>query len=415
MVRPGYTRTEVGEVPEDWNTSLVGSLCTISSGTTPARALSDRYFRNGSTRWVKTLDLNNGRIRSTEECVTDTALEETSLRVYPIGTVLVAMYGGFEQIGRTGLLEVPACVNQALSAVQPDRKRLDPAYVLHFLNHHVRYWRAVASSSRRDPNISSRDVAAFPIAHPPLPEQARISGTIDDLQTLVESLEHLLAKKRAIKQGAMQSLLTGAKRLPGFTEPWQQRTLGSIGRFLKGSGVTRDQANSGHLPCIRYGEIYTHHTDVVQQFFSRITREVAASALRLQQGDLLFAGSGETKEEIGKCVAFVHDVEAYAGGDIVVLRPSWGNATFLGYFLNTQPVMRQKASRGQGDAVVHISSRALAEVTGSFPQPEEQAAIAEVLADLDADLDATSAKLDKARAIKQGMMQELLTGRIRLV
>ncbi|MFY9341988.1 MAG: N-6 DNA methylase [Planctomycetota bacterium] len=215
-------------------------------------------------------------------------------------------------------------------------------------------------------------------------------------------------------QGAMQSLLIGTRRLPGFTGPWEKRSLGQLGSFLKGSGITRDQAAGGSLPCVRYGEIYTHHSEIVRSFQSWITRNVAATALLLRKGDLLFAGSGETKEEIGKCVAFIHDIEAYAGGDIIVLRPSWGDSTFLGYYLNSPTIVRQKASRGQGDAVVHISSRALGEVTGMFPQPAEQAAIAEVLADLDADIDATAAKLAKARAIKQGMMQELLTGRIRL-
>jgi type I restriction enzyme S subunit len=130
---------------------------------------------------------------------------------------------------------------------------------------------------------------------------------------------------------------------------------------------------------------------------------------------VLFAGSGETKGEIGKCVAFVSEAEAYAGGDIVILRPRATDSQFLGYALNTPSVARQKASFGQGDAVVHISASALAQVSLALPPVEEQTAIAAVLSDMDAEITALEARREKTRAIKQGMMQQLLTGRIRLV
>jgi type I restriction enzyme S subunit len=137
--------------------------------------------------------------------------------------------------------------------------------------------------------------------------------------------------------------------------------------------------------------------------------------MRLRKGDLLFAGSGETKEEIGKCAAFVVDVEAYAGGDIVILRANDVDSTFMGYVLNAPIVAAQKASRGQGDAVVHISAGALASISVVVPSVEEQTAIATVLSDMDAELAALEARRTKTQALKQAMMQSLLTGRIRLV
>ena len=187
------------------------------------------------------------------------------------------------------------------------------------------------------------------------------------------------------------------------------------GRILKGSGIRKDESQSGDIPCVRYGEIYTKHSDYIKDFHSWISPKVAATARRLKTGDVLFAGSGETKEEIGKCVAFVDELEAYAGGDIVILRPENTNAMFLGYYLNTVPVNRQKASRGQGDAVVHIGSGALAEIDLMLPPVEEQTAIATILSDMDAEIAELETRLAKARQIKQGMMQELLTGRIRLI
>ena len=124
LERPAYKQTEVGVIPEDWDVSTIADLANTSSGTTPSRAQAERYFGRGNIPWVKTLDLNNGSISETEEAVTPTALAETSLQLYPDGAVLVAMYGGYNQIGRTGLLKIPATINQALTAICPDVKRL---------------------------------------------------------------------------------------------------------------------------------------------------------------------------------------------------------------------------------------------------------------------------------------------------
>lgn len=167
--------------------------------------------------------------------------------------------------------------------------------------------------------------------------------------------------------------------------------------------------------CIRYGEIYTKHHDYIRGFHSFIPREIASQSQRLRKGDLLFAGSGETAEEIGKCVAFLGDEEAYAGGDIVVFSPVDQDSMYLGYLMNHASVSCQKSRMGQGHAVVHISARNLALLDLRLPKFEEQTGIAAVLSDMDAEIAALEARRDKTRALKQGMMQELLTGRIRLL
>lgn len=198
-------------------------------------------------------------------------------------------------------------------------------------------------------------------------------------------------------------------------EDWNVVPLGSLGSFSKGQGIRKDEASSGDIPCIRYGELYTHHNDIVRVFNSRISAAVARSSKRLKQGDLLFAGSGETKEEIGKCVAFVGDEEAYAGGDIVILSANKGVPTFFGYLFNAPVIARQKASKGQGDAVVHISANALSSISVPLPPTKaEQEAIAEALSDADALIEFLAQLLAKKRHLKQGAMQQLLTGKKRL-
>ena len=144
-------------------------------------------------------------------------------------------------------------------------------------------------------------------------------------------------------------------------------------------------------------------------------RSVALTALPIQTGALLFAGSGETAEEIGCCAAYLGKEQAYAGGDIVVLTPVEQDSIYLGHLMNHPTVVAQKARMAQGNAVVHISASNLAQVKVELPSTTEQTAIAAVLSDMDNEITALEERRDKTRAIKQGMIQALLTGRVRLV
>ena len=193
---------------------------------------------------------------------------------------------------------------------------------------------------------------------------------------------------------------------------WEVKQLSTIGKFTKGQGIRKDEATNGEIPCVRYGELYTRHNDYIKEYFSFISNETAKSARRLRPGDILFAGSGETKEEIGKCAAFVDNIEAYAGGDIVILSPIDVSPLFLGYLLNAQHIQKQKASKGQGDAIVHISANQLGSIQIPLPPTKsEQTAIATALSDTDALIENLEKLIAKKRNIKQGVMQELLKPR----
>lgn len=196
---------------------------------------------------------------------------------------------------------------------------------------------------------------------------------------------------------------------------WDVKTLNDLGSFMKGKGIKRDDVTDDGLACVRYGELYTRYNNYVYSPASRIPESVAQTAQPLKTGDLLFAGSGETAEEIGKCVAYLGEEDAYAGGDIVILRPVDQNSLYLGHLLNHAVVAEQKARYGQGDAVVHISARNLAMVKLPLPPTtDEQDAIAKVLSDVDGLIGALERLIAKKRAIKQAAMQQLLTGKTRL-
>ena len=404
----GYKHSEVGIIPVDWEVVQL-SQCLKRAPTyginAPAIPFDSRF-----PTYLRITDITEeGRFAE----ATKASVEHSASVSYllEVGDIVFARTGA--SVGKSYLYNPQdGCLVFAgfLIRLSPNPDQLIPAYLRFFAQSQV-YWHWVKVNSMRSgqPGINGREYASLPIPLPTLTEQHAIAEVLGDADALIESLEQLIAKKRAVKQGVMQELFHPKVE-------WVATKLGSLGVFLKGSGVRKDDTQSGDIPCIRYGEIYTKHSDYIKAFYSWISPAVASTARRLKVGDVLFAGSGETKEEIGKCVAFVDDVVAYAGGDIVILRPEKVCALFLGYYLNTAPINRQKASRGQGDAVVHIGSTALADIDLTLPPTiAEQTAIAAILSDMDEEIAALETKLTKARMVKQGMMQELLTGRVRLV
>jgi len=413
-VRPGYKQTEAGPLPMDWELMPLGEslIGRPQYGINAAAApFSDRL-----PTYIRITDISpEGRFAPAELVSVNTTRANDYFLVE--GDIVLARTGAsvgksYRYRSEDGQLVFAGF----LIRVRPNPDRLLPGYLAAYLTTGP-YWSWVRMMSMRSgqPGVNGNEYAQLPVPHPPLPEQRAIATALSDVDALLGGLDRLIAKKRDLKQAAMQQLLTGQTRLPGFHGEWEVKRLGETGTFLKGNGVKKDEANSGDLPCIRYGEIYTHHNDYIRSFNSWISSAVATTATKLRQGDLLFAGSGETKEEIGKCVAFVDDREAFAGGDIVILRLAHATPMFMGYYCNTAPINTQKASKGQGDAVVHISAAALSSIEVALPSHDEQTAIAAILFDMDAELAALVARRNKTRDLKQAMMQELLTGKTRLV
>ena len=409
VIQTGYKQTEVGVIPEDWEIRPLLSVVRIASGQVDPRV---EPYRSMILVAPDHIESGTGRLLSKVTAADQRAISGKYL--FDGGDIIYSKIRPY--LKKAILADFDGLCSADMYPLKPANGVSAGFVFASILGHRFTKYAESVSVRSGMPKINREELAEYTIAMPPTKaEQEAIANALSDTDALIQSLEQLIAKKRQIKQGAIQELLTGKKRLPGFSGEWEVKRLGELGLFLKGSGVRKDESLSGNLPCIRYGEIYTKHSDYIKAYYSWISPEVAAKAQRLKQGDILFAGSGETKEEIGKCVAFVEDREAYAGGDIVILRPENSNPTFLGYCLNTDAINKQKASRGQGDAVVHIGAGALSNIEITIPKFPEQTAIATILSDMDAEIAALETKLAKTRQLKQGMMHNLLTGRIRLI
>ena len=409
----GYKWTEAGVIPEDWEAVALGEVADIKNGATPSTRISANW--NGAIPWCTPTDITNtpGKyLAETARSITEQGLDGSGANLLPAGALLLCSRA---TIGEIKIASVTVCTNQGFkSLVCMEHVHNEFLYYL-VLTLKPRLIRQAIGSTFLE--IGKQALAALQCGFPPLKEQRAISEALSDVDRLLEALDALIDKKRAVKQATMQQLLTGKTRLPGFNGEWERRRLGSLGVFLKGRGIKREDVSVSDtgFPCIRYGELYTRYENHILSAVARIPSSIAELALPIKKGDLLFAGSGETSEEIGRCAAYLGDESAFAGGDVVVLTNLDQNSLYLGYLMNHPTVAIQKSRLSQGDAVVHISARSLVQIEIDLPPVEEQAAIAAVLSDMDAEIAALERRRDKTRTLKQGMMQQLLTGRTRLL
>ncbi len=197
-------------------------------------------------------------------------------------------------------------------------------------------------------------------------------------------------------------------------EPWKIESLGNIGSFHKGKGISKSELIELGIPCVTYGELYTIHHNIIRQFKSFISIDSARRSFQLEKGDILLAGSGETANEIGKAVAFDFDFTAYAGGDIVVFRQNKQISHFLGYALNHEIANRQKFKMGQGNSVVHIYTSSLKNLMVLLPTIPEQKKIVNILNTWDEAIKKTQATIEQLKKRNKGLAQLLLTGSKRL-
>ena len=259
----------------------------------------------------------------------------------------------------------------------------------------------------------------LPFAVPPLPEQRAIAAALSDVDALLDGLERLIAKKRDLKQAAMQQLLTGKTRLPGFSGEWEVKRLGDFGSTFGGlTGKTKTDFGDGAARYITFMNVMTNVV-IDCDVFDCVNVSPDEMQNRANKGDLFFNGSSETPEEVAMCAVLLEDVQdVYLNSFCFGFRFREGaeaDGVFFAYYLRSKEGRELMKSLAQGSTRYNLSKVALLSSPLRLPSLPEQTAIAAILSDMDAELSALAARRDKTRALKQAMMQELLTGRTRLL
>ena len=269
-------------------------------------------------------------------------------------------------------------------------------------------------------HLYGRDMANFRFYAPSVKEQRAIAEVLSDVDGLIQSLDALIAKKRAIKQATMQQLLTGKTRLPGFSGEWETKRLGDIGE-ISGAGVDKKiRPNEIMVRLVNYLDVYRkaflYSKDLVQEVSAKQDQVRRCS---VNKGDIFFTPTSEVRDDIGRSAVAMENISDGVYSYHVVrlrLNTNW-DLRFRAYAFDTKDFYDQASLSCEGSGTRYvITLPKFRAITIRFPPTtEEQSAIATILSDMDAEIAALERRRDKTCAIKQGMMQQLLTGRIRLV
>lgn len=427
LVRPGYKQTEVGVIPEDWEVASLGAVSTVVRGGSPRPAGDSRYFNGSFIPWLTVASLTS--IPDVQLVVSETATsltEEGSRRSRTLnpGTLIVANSGA--TLGVAKILGIKCCANDGIAALQNVREGVNVPFVAHFINTQTSVLREVVATGNGQPNLNTGLIGAICFPLPPnLTEQQAIADALGDADVLIESLEHLLAKQRLLRQATMQALLTGERRLPGFEGAWAPVPMGELFDFGGGYTASRDQLATDGVCYLHYGDIHTSDKtfiDVRAEFDAIPKLDVPLGRVQgtlLRHGDVVFVDASEDEDGTSKHVVIENpDGIPFIAGLHTIAARSRADALDNGYkryCFQTAAVKEQFRYFAVGTKVSGVSKGNIGKITVRVPPLAEQAAIATVLSDLDAEIAALEARIAKARQVKQGMMQELLTGRIRLV
>ena len=322
------------------------------------------------------------------------------------------------QLGKVFLVNEPCWPHDTTLWVK-DFKGNDPEFVYWFLTA-FKLERFDAATSV--PTLNRNNLVGIPIKLPGVPEQRAIAAALSDVDALIGALDNLIAKKHAIKLATMQRLLTGETRVAGFKKTWEIRSLRELVRFIPTANNARKDLGSGwQVLYIHYGDVHGHDRPVMDcavEELPTIDPEKVSGIEQLRSSDLVIADASEDYAGIGKSVELeVGPGQEVVGGlHTIVCRGYEGHwAPGFKAYLQFIPAFKKALVRAAtGISVYGISKKHVGEVNLALPDSDEQEAIVSVLSDMDAEIAALEHRRDKTRAVKQGMMQQLLTGRTRI-
>jgi len=391
-----FKDTEVGRIPVDWEVKRLGEIAEIATGSTPPT--KDKTNYGDKYLFVSPADLRENKyVWNTEKKLSEKGFRLS--RKFPPNTILFTCIGS--TIGKTGILPIEATSNQQINAILPNES-YSTEFVYYYLSHIALEIKALASE-QAVPIINKSTFELIEILLPPLPEQKAIAKVLSDMDELIESIEKLIHKKKQIKQGAMQELLTGKKRLPGFSGEWEVKRLGNFLKFQVGYPFNSKYFNQDNLGIRLIKNRDLKSDEQLFYYTGKYSEEYLVN-----NGDVLVGMDGEfipclwnkglglLNQRVGRIIT----------GEEIDLE-------FVHYFL-IEP-LKKIQNTTSGTTVKHLSHSDVENLELPLPPLPEQKAIAQILSDMDAEIEALEKKLEKYKQIKEGMMEKLLTGQVRLV
>lgn len=419
MIETKFKQTELGLIPEDWEVGTFADfLTTFSAGATPYRGILDNFI--GQIPWISSGELNYCDIDDTKEHISLDAQRNTHLTIHKPGTFLIAITGleAAGTRGRCAFVKTPATTNQSCLAINGTDK-MTVKYLFWFYRQWSDYLAFNFSQGSKQQSFTAEIAKRLPIYAPSLKEQKKIAEALNDVDALIRELDDLTEKKKAVLQGTMQELLTGRRRLSGFHEPWREVAFKDLGYTYNGlSGKTGADFGHGESKFIMFVNVIYKDT-ISPDYFGSVDISLAEKQNKVQQNDLIFNTSSETPEEVGMCCCVSEEYpNLYLNSFCFGFRfyESNVNARFITFILRSRVGRLLMMELAQGSTRYNLPKRRFLSSSIKLPKDlREQDEIAMILSDMTKEIEELKAKREKYAAIRQGMMQQLLTGKIRLI
>ena len=406
----GYKQTEVGVIPEDWDAGCLGRFWSV----TDCKHVTAQFVANGfplaSIREVQSrfIDLANAK-QTTQEFY---LLLIEGGRKPRIGDLILSRNATVGEMAQVADWHPPFAMGQDVCLLRKNSPDFSTNYLQSLFRSSIianQLTDLMVGSTFKRVNIEQ--IKEFAVPMPPPPEQEAIAEALSDADALIESLTQLIAKKRQLKQGAMQELLTGKRHLHGFSGEWEVKTLSEIGESLIGLTYKPGDVRDTGLLVLRSSNVFEGTLRFEDNVFVDVD---VPERIIVRRGDILICVRNGSRDLIGKCARIDERAEGMTfGAFMAVFRTPFHN--FVHHQFQSDVIKRQ-IHEHLGATINQITNKSLNSFQIPFPtDEEEQSAIAAILSDMDAGIAALETKLAKARDIKQGMMHNLLTGRIRLV
>lgn len=411
-----YKKSEYGLIPVDWKEGTFADFLEgFSAGATPYRGITSNF--KGKIKWISSGELNYNRINDTIEHISEEAFTKTSLKIHPEGTFLMAITGleAAGTRGRCAFVGNPAATNQSCMAIYPTDKMINE-YLYYFYRKYSEILANKYCQGTKQKSYTSNIVKLLPIVCPPsIKEQASIAAALSDVDSLISALTKKIEKKKAIKQGLMQQLLTGKKRLPGFCGDWMTYSIEEL--FELGNGYTPSKAISsfwfnGTIPWFRMEDIRLHGR-ILKDSIQHITLKAVKGGRLFPKDSIILS----TTATIGEHAWLNVDSLANQRFTFLMRKRSCCDTISVKYFFYYCYILGDwcRANINEG-GLMAVNMEDLRKYNFAIPPTiSEQTAIANILSDCDSEIAALEEKRDKYKEIKQGMMQQLLTGKIRLI
>jgi type I restriction enzyme S subunit len=418
-VKAGYKQSEVGVIPEDWSAFGLADLADIRDGTHE----SPKYVRDGIP-FVTSKNILFGHVDFSEiTYISQKDAEKFDKRSkVDKGDILISMIG---TVGNAALVDIDLQFSiKNVGLIKPYDSLVDGSFLIQYLNSdHFRSYLNNRLDGGIQKFVSLGMLRALTIPLPPtITEQRAIAAALSDVDALLAALDRLLAKKRAVKQAAMQQLLTGQTRLPGFGGEWEVKRLGAVGICIRGVSYQGENDLSSHDTAYTKRLLRANNvqeSNVITGDIQYVNEVRVAQHQVLQQGDILICMANGSKALVGKAGFFaIEDGYLYTFGAFMgCFRTNTLEAhpRFVSYLFQSQPYRNYINVLLAGSSINNLKPSTIESLEFALPSLDEQTAIAAVLSDMDAELAALARRRAKTRDVKQAMMQELLTGRTRLV